>query len=181
MGLCLAWPGLSASLQRIQKKVLCGFVSLSSPPCLWCTEVWKSPTRKRSWETAEWSLLLLETKKRGTLRWKLQIVKTNATNLFSSKVNFPIYWIEWLWRWIYLSVFHFIYFGHLTGGLRLFYTPQYQYLKAVSPPFCPRILNVSQYFIQKLPCPSNCQSVGFSFLSFKETQILLLIQSKQCL
>lgn len=116
MGLCLAWPGLSASLQRIQKKVLRGFVSLSSPPCLWCTEVWKTQTRKRSWETAAWSLLLLETKKRGTLRWKLQIVKTNATNLFSSKVNFPIYWIEWLWHWIYLSVFHFIYFGHLTGG-----------------------------------------------------------------
>lgn len=47
--------------------------------------------------------------------------------------------------------------------------------------FCPHILNVSQYFIQKLPCPSNCQSVGdnFLFLSFKEMQIKLLIKSKQ--
>lgn len=66
----------------------------------------------------------------------------------------------------------FIYFCHLTGGMSLFYTPQYQFFKAVSLVFCPHILNVSQYFIQKLPCPSNCQSLFFVFfLSFKEMQI----------
>lgn len=118
----------------------------------------------------------------GVPRWKSQIVKTNATNLFSSKVNFPIYWIEWLWRWIYLSFSFYLFWTLNWGALRLFYTPQYQYLKAVPLLFCPRILNVSQYFIQKLPCPSNCQSVGFLFfLSFEEMLILLLIKSKQCL
>lgn len=75
----------------------------------------------------------------------------------------------------------FIYFQQLCGrSLSLYYTPQHQYLKAVFI-FCPRIMNVSQYFIQKLPCPSNRHSVGIHFIfSFKEMQIIL-IKSKRCL
>lgn len=55
----------------------------------------------------------------------------NITNLFLSKEklsDFPLYWIEWLWRWIYLS---FSFYLFLTlGGMSLFYTPQNLYLKS---------------------------------------------------
>lgn len=90
------------------------------------------------------------------------------------------------WMVVMLNLFLCFFFNLFlplnSEGVSLLYTPQYQYLKAVSLMFCPHILNVCQYFIQKLPCPSNCQSVGdiiFFSLSFKEMQILLLIKSKQ--
>lgn len=93
-------------------------------------------------------------------------------------MNLPITEFQEFGCWI---SFLFI-FDSWLGGLGLFYTPYYQYLKAVSLISCLHILNVSQYLIQKLPCPSNWPSVGVHyFFSFEEGKLLLLIKSKWCL
>lgn len=66
-------------------------------------------------------------------------------------------------------VFLFIYFWLLNGGRRasLFYTPQYQYLKAVSLIFYHHILNVIQHFNPEAALPIECPSVGvLLFFSF---------------
>lgn len=62
-------------------------------------------------------IFFLLLKLEGTLRWKLQIVRQMQLICFwEMKHQFPprIYWIEWLWCWIYFSVF--IYFWHLNWG-----------------------------------------------------------------
>lgn len=64
-----------------------------------------------------------------------------------------------------------------------FYTPQYQYYKAVSLVFCLHILNVSQYFIQKLPWLSVLLQLTtlFYFFLFKEIQDIPIAEIKTTL
>lgn len=67
---------------------------------------------------------------------------------------------------LFLFFFLFI-FWHLTGRMSTLHSSISVLKKAVSFVFCPHFLNVSQYFIQKLPCPSNCQSVGVNVFLLK--------------
>lgn len=71
-----------------------------------------------------------------------------------------------------ISLFLFIFDISLGAGGETVLHSSVSVLKKLI--FCPHILNVCQYFIQKLPSPTNCQSVGDIFLSL--LRILLLNQ-----
>lgn len=83
--------------------------SVQAPlPCLFCTQVWG---------ISHGNFLLLfvcfpplEAGENGNLVMKLQMC-SRCNRLFFDD-NFPILWIEWLWRWV--SLFPFIYFLELN-------------------------------------------------------------------
>lgn len=129
-------------------------------------------------------IFFLLLKLEGTLRWKLQIVHQMQLICFwEMKHQFPprIYWIEWLWCWIYFSVF--IYFWHLNWGDESVLHSSISVLKSCL--FFSVLTSWMSASILFRSCLAhlivNLLALIIFFLSFKEMQISLLIKSKRCI
>lgn len=108
-----------------EKKVLCGFVFLNSPP--WGLNETNVETFPLSREKIPQNLSCFWNWREGAGQTVCQM-QLICFWVMKWYISFPH--IEWLWRWSLRFCFIFIYFWHLNWG-KEFYTPSYQYLKAV--------------------------------------------------